>query len=127
MNKIIASSLVAFATLASVSAFAGGNAQAGKELVDNTYKCGSCHGADLNSPVSPDYPKLAGQNADYIVHALTAYRRGSAGANANGRVNGTMGPVAASIKSDKEIQDIAAYVASLPGNLVTVTESKFRK
>jgi cytochrome c553 len=125
MNKIIASGLVAIASLVSASAFAGGNVEAGKAVVAK-YNCGSCHGADLNSPISPDYPKLAGQIPDYIAHALHAYQRGDAGANANGRVQPVMGAMAKQL-NDKEIKDVAAYIGSLPGNLVTVTESKFRK
>jgi len=35
--------------------------------------CAACHGANLNKPVSPEYPKLAGQHADYIYWALRQY------------------------------------------------------
>jgi len=125
MNKTIVAALAAVASLASGAAFAGGNVEAGKAVVAK-YNCGSCHGADLNSPIAPDYPKLAGQIPDYIAHALHAYQRGDAGANANGRVQPVMGAMAKQL-SDKEIKDVAAYIGSLPGNLVTVTESKFRK
>ena len=125
MNKIIAAALCTLATLASASAFAGGNVEAGKAVVAK-YNCGSCHGADLNSPIAPDYPKLAGQIPDYLTHALRAYQRGDAGANANGRVQPIMGAMAKQL-NDKEIKDVAAYIGSLPGNLVTVTEPKFRK
>jgi cytochrome c553 len=125
MNKIIVAGLVAIASFASSSAFAGGNVDAGKAVVAK-YNCGSCHGADLNSPISPDYPKLAGQIPDYISHALHAYQRGDAGAQANGRVQPVMGAMAKQL-NDQEIKDVAAYIGSLPGNLITVTESKFRK
>ena len=29
--------------------------------------CVACHGADANTPIMPNYPKLAGQNKDYAV------------------------------------------------------------
>jgi cytochrome c553 len=125
MNKIIVSGLVAIASFASSTAFAGGDVEAGKAAVAK-YGCTSCHGADMNSPVQPEYPKLAGQIPDYITHALHAYQRGDAGANANGRVQAVMGPMAKQL-NDQQIKDVAAYIGSLPGNLVTVTESKFRK
>ncbi len=125
MNKIIAAALCTLASFISASAFAGGNVEAGKAVVAK-YNCGSCHGADLNSPIAPDYPKLAGQIPDYVAHALKAYQRGDVGANANGRVQPVMGAMAKQL-SDQEIKDVSAYVGSLPGNLVTVTESKFRK
>jgi cytochrome c553 len=41
-----------------------------------TQTCVACHGADGASTVAPDYPKLAGQPADYIVHALRDYKSG---------------------------------------------------
>ena len=49
-------------------------------------------------------PKLAGQNADYIVAALTAYANGE-------RTHETMHAHAASLSAE-DIQDIAAYFAS---------------
>ncbi len=58
---------------------------------------------------------LAHSDADYIEHALVAYQRGGSGAN--GRGNAIMGGMAKPL-SKKEISDIAAYLASLPGSLV---------
>ena len=99
--------LFAFLALAlSMNAFAG-NVEAGKAAAQK-YNCASCHGADYNSPIDPSYPKLAGQHADYIEHALVAYQRGN---GANGRGNAIMGGMAKPL-SKKEISDIAAYLAS---------------
>ena len=88
--------------------------EAGKAAVQK-YNCASCHGADLSSPIDASYPKLAGQHADYIEHALVAYQRGANGAN--GRGNAIMGGMAKPL-SHAEIKDISAYIASLPGALV---------
>ncbi len=41
-----------------------------------TQTCVACHGADGAKTVAPDYPKLAGQPSDYIVHALKDYKSG---------------------------------------------------
>lgn len=38
--------------------------------------CVSCHSKDGNQPIQPDYPILAGQHYDYLVHSLTGYRTG---------------------------------------------------
>jgi len=100
-------------TLASTS-WAGGDIQAGKLAVEK-YGCVACHGADFNSSIDPSYPKLAGQHQDYLAHALVAYKRGSVGSN--GRVNAIMNGQANALSS-KEIQNIAAYLHSLPGTLV---------
>lgn len=86
----------------------------GKQLVD-TKGCAACHGADLNSPTAPNYPRLAGQHKDYLEHALKAYKRGTK--VLNGRANPTMGGMAAQL-TDDEIPDVAAYIASLKGSLV---------
>jgi cytochrome c553 len=125
MKNIITAIAGAAALALSMHAMAGGDMEAGKAVVTK-YACNNCHGADLQSPTAPDYPKLAGQLPDYISHALVSYRRGNEGANANGRVQPVMGAIAKQM-NDKEISDVAAYIGSLPGSLVTVTESKFIK
>ena len=52
----------------------------GKEVVGTpppaTQTCVACHGADGAKAIAPDYPMLAGQSADYIVHALQDYKSG---------------------------------------------------
>ncbi|HYC43778.1 MAG TPA: cytochrome c [Noviherbaspirillum sp.] len=110
MKKILA----AAAVLVSFNAFAAGNIEAGKQAADK-YNCFSCHGKDYNTPIDPSYPKLAGQHEDYLVIAMTAYKRGADGAN--GRGNAIMG---AQVKplSSQDIKNIAAYLNSLPGTLV---------
>jgi cytochrome c553 len=91
---------------------------AGKALFEKT--CASCHGADAKSPVDPQYPILAGQHDDYLEHALKAYRRGQAGmaATANVRKNPVMGAFAAQL-SDTDIDNVAAWLSSLPSDLGT--------
>lgn len=97
----------------SLNAFAGGNIANGETLAKK-YNCAACHGADYNKPIDPSYPKLAGQHADYLEHALIAYKRGE---GANGRSNAIM---AGQVKplSNKDIADLAAYLHSLPSGLV---------
>jgi cytochrome c553 len=111
MKKMIAA--LAFGAL-SMNAFASGDVAKGEALAKK-YTCASCHGADYKSPIDPAYPKLAGQYPDYLVHALTAYKRGSKGW---GRNNPIMVGVAAPL-SDADMADIAAYLASLPSNLTS--------
>jgi cytochrome c553 len=54
--------------------------QPNKEVIGTsppaTQTCVACHGADGAKTVAPDYPILAGQYADYIVHALKDYKSG---------------------------------------------------
>ena len=91
------------------------NLEKGKTLVEKG-NCASCHGAGLNAPILPIYPKLAGQYSDYIYYALKAYKVGNGNAQF-GRNNAIMGSQV-QVFSDTDLQDMAAYIASLPGNFV---------
>jgi len=82
---------------------AAGDAAAGKE---KSASCIACHGADGNSQ-APTFPKLAGQHADYIVHALQGYKSGS-------RKNAIMAPLAVNL-SRQDMEDLAAWFASQDG------------
>jgi cytochrome c553 len=86
----------------------------GQELISKG-ACIGCHGENLNKPVVAEYPKLAGQPADYLYHALKAYKVTN---NPNlGRSNAIMvGQVAQ--YSDRDLKDMAAYISSLPGTMV---------
>lgn len=85
--------------------------------------CVSCHGANFSSPIDPSYPKLGGQHADYLFVALKAYQTRNNGQV--GRGNAVMGGMAAPF-SHAELKMLAQYIGSLPGDLKTVPESRFR-
>ena len=70
--------------------------------------CASCHGADGRSTVVPQYPKIGGQSAAYVVNALKAYRDGQR----QGTFASMMAEVAKSL-SDADIEALAMYVESL--------------
>lgn len=85
--------------------------------------CVACHGADFNKPIDPSYPKVAGQHADYLFVALKSYK--TEGNTTWGRANGIMGGIAKQF-SNAELKELAAYVHSLPGELKTVPQKRFR-
>jgi cytochrome c553 len=87
----------------------------GKVLSDS-HNCAACHGVNLNKPVSPEYPKLAGQHADYVYWALRQYQMGNGNPHL-GRNNAIMQAQVQSL-SLSDMKDIAAYVESLDGDLV---------
>ncbi len=91
------------------TAYADGDAEAGKEL---GYTCLGCHGIEGYRNAYPSYrvPKLGGQKAAYLSLALKGYRDGS-------REHPTMAAQATSL-SDTEIEDVAAYLASIGGDTV---------
>ena len=85
--------------------------------------CVSCHGANLSKPIDPAYPKLAGQHADYLFHALKSYQTQK---NPSvGRSNPIMMGMAAPFTRD-ELHALADYIGSLPSELKTVTQPHFR-
>jgi cytochrome c553 len=85
--------------------------------------CASCHGIDYNKPIDPSYPKIAGQHADYLYVALKSYK--VEGNPAVGRANAIM---AGQVKNftQAELKAMARFIGSLPGDLKTVPESRFR-
>ena len=87
----------------------------GKALADS-HNCAACHGAGLNNPVSPAYPRIAGQHADYVYWALRQYQMGT-GNPLFGRNNPIMQAQVQSL-SQNDMKDLAAYIESLPGSLV---------
>lgn len=85
--------------------------------------CIACHGDNFNKPVDPSYPKVGGQPADYLFVALKSYK--TEGQANWGRSNGIMGGIAKQF-SNAELKELAGYISSLPGELKTVPQSKFR-
>jgi cytochrome c553 len=79
---------------------AAGDRAAGKAAVA---ACAGCHGEGGVS-ASPDTPSLAGQDAEYTVAALTAYKDGA-------RANDTMKGIASSLDKTA-MKNIAAYYAA---------------
>ena len=71
--------------------------------------CIDCHGPDGNAPIDATYPKIGGQFADYIGHALQQYRKGD-------RQHALMTPQASGL-GDQDIADLAAYFSSRPTQL----------
>jgi cytochrome c553 len=101
-------SLVAAAALLALSVSAqAADREAGQKIADA--QCAACHGKDGKTPIDPSYPKLAGQYADYLRVSLIAYQRGD-------RKNPIMAGIAKPL-SRKDIENLAAFYASLPGPL----------
>ena len=85
--------------------------------------CTSCHGANLNKPMVPGYPKIAGQHKDYVYVALKSYKTENQATW--GRSNGVMAGIAKQFTL-AELKELAAYVSQQQGDLQTVPQSKFR-
>ncbi|MEO7241739.1 MAG: c-type cytochrome [Variovorax sp.] len=89
----------------------------------NAADCTTCHGANFNTPI-PGAPKLAGQYPDYLYAALKAYKTVN---NPHvGRNNAVMGAQVQPY-THPELKELASYIASLPGEVKTVGESRFHR
>ena len=108
MTKALCCVLPLAALLYLPSAFAvepaKGDPKAGRALV---YTCGGCHGVPGYENAYPHYhvPRIAGQNYDYLVAALTEYKKGE-------RAHPTMRAQGESL-SEEDISNIAAYLSSI--------------
>ena len=101
MKKTIA--LIVGALLAA-STFAAGD---GAALYDEK-NCVACHGKDGKKTLTPQYPKIAGQNAAYAEQQMKDIK---SGARANGQSAAMKGVM--HLVSDAEIKILAEYLASL--------------
>ena len=70
--------------------------------------CMSCHGLTGEGNSAAKYPLLRGQNAPYVVKALTDFRRSSRENDPNRMMRGI-----ADEMTDREIKVVAAFVSSL--------------
>ncbi|EGQ9761619.1 cytochrome c [Vibrio alginolyticus] len=103
MKKTIMGAMVAL-TMFSGQTLAAGDAAAGQA---KSGVCAACHGAD-GIAVIPGYPNLKGQNEQYIISSIKAYK--------NKERTGGLAAVMqaqASLLSDEDIANLAAYYASL--------------
>jgi cytochrome c553 len=67
--------------------------------------CAGCHSPN-GAGIPAQYPRLAGQHADYVKTQLTAFRQGD-------RTNSAQMTAIAAILSDKEIAALSDYIAGL--------------
>lgn len=103
MKKIVIGMVVGMGLFAG-QALAAGDVAAGKA---KAAVCAACHGAD-GIAVIPGYPNLKGQNEQYIVSSINAYK--------NKERTGGLAAVMqaqASMLSDADVANLAAYYASL--------------
>jgi cytochrome c553 len=106
---------ISFATLAAVFLAAGSmtwgtaaraqDAQAGEKKVQMCIGCHNLPGYQSSFPEIYKVPKIAGQNAKYIVASLAAYKKGE-------RKHPSMRAIATSL-SEQDMADVAAYYEQL--------------
>ncbi|WP_415035834.1 c-type cytochrome [Azonexus sp.] len=68
--------------------------------------CWSCHGKDAKTPLTPTYPKLAGQNAEYALEQMKDIKSGK---RSNGQAAAMKGVM--HLVNDAEMKAIAEWLA----------------
>lgn len=105
--------LALFTTFAAAEDAAAGG---GLSYDDKLKACGACHGDNGDKPLAPDYPKLAGQHADYLTQALKNYRDGR-------RTHPIMSmQVKALNLTDEDMVKLGQHFAGLPPAVQTLTK-----
>ena len=104
---IAATAMAQPAEPAAPAAPAAGAPLSGEELYKQR-TCIACHGPDAKTPILPIYPKLAGQNPEYL---LQQARDIKSGARANGSTAAMKGVM--HLVSDEELQTITTWLGTL--------------
>lgn len=100
MKQIV---LIAAALAVSAPVFAADGATLFKERT-----CLTCHGKDAKTPIMPNYPKLAGQNAAYMEEQMKDIKSGKRNNGQTAAMKGVMHLV-----NDAEIKTLADYLSKL--------------
>ena len=117
MNKL----LLAVASIGLVLCTSDGLAQSAERGSEPYKVCAGCHGFKGEGNQEVGAPKLASQESWYLARQIKNFRdriRGASEADASGH---KMSQMASSLMSDAEIQDLVAYIATLPDYPATHT------
>ena len=70
--------------------------------------CVACHGKDAKSPILPSYPKLAGQNPDYLFQQMKDIQSGARDNAQTSAMKGVMHLI-----NEEEMRAIADWLGTL--------------
>ncbi len=105
-TKLFFSALVAM--LASSAAMADGAALYAEKT------CIACHGKEGRKPMTPTFPKLAGQNAAYMEQQMRDIKTGARSNASSAAMKGVMvNPEGVELVTDKDIKEMALYLSKL--------------
>ena len=111
MNKKMILATAISAVLASFLFTGNASAADGKKLY---MTCAACHGKDGKTPIMPAYPKIAGQNKEYVLQQIKDIMSGK---RANGQSVAMKGvlvtPTGEPRFSDEDLEVLADYVSKL--------------
>jgi cytochrome c len=110
MSQIVNRTLVAPLLVAlglCLSSAAQADTLTGEELF-NQRTCFTCHGKDAKTPILPEYPLIAGQNAPYLLQQMKDIK---SGARANSNAPAMAGVM--HLVTEEEMKVLADYISKL--------------
>ena len=114
MRKHYISGIIIFVlgTIFSTNVFAEGDMGRGKAK----YKvCAACHGENGEGKKYTNAPRIAGQQSWYLARQLKNFKNGVRGTHINDITGMQMRPMAMTLLTDQDIDDVLVYVGSLNG------------
>ena len=105
-------------TFAQIAARAPGDAAAGKQLYA---VCAACHGLQAEGNPALHAPKLSGQGDWYLQRQLKNFKNGARGAHDKDVFGKMMAPMAATLGDDTAIENVSAFIRTLPDNPAPAT------
>jgi cytochrome c oxidase subunit 2 len=105
-------------TYADTIAQVAGEPQVGQSLYA---VCAACHGANGEGNITLNGPKLAGQESWYLRRQLNYYKQGIRGTHPDDLYGQQMAPIAATLADDAAINNVIAYIQTLPDEPAPVT------
>jgi cytochrome c oxidase subunit II len=105
--------LSSYPTFAQSSAQVAGDPAAGKPLYA---VCAACHSSQAEGNPALHAPKLSGQGSWYLKRQLQYFKNGVRGTHDKDVFGKTMAPMAATLGDDAAIDNVVAYIKTLPDN-----------
>jgi cytochrome c oxidase subunit 2 len=113
--------LSSYPTFAQTSAQIAGNAGAGEPLYA---VCSACHGLQGEGNPALNAPKLSGQGDWYLKRQLQYFKSGARGAHEKDAFGRMMAPMAATLADDAAIDNVVAFIKTLPDRPAPATVAK---
>ncbi|MGI8894836.1 MAG: c-type cytochrome, partial [Casimicrobiaceae bacterium] len=105
-------------TFAQTAAQGAGDTAAGKQLYA---VCAACHGLQAEGNPLLHAPKLSGQGDWYLQRQLKYFKQGVRGTHDKDVFGKMMAPMAATLGDDTAIDNVSAYIKTLPDNPAPAT------
>jgi cytochrome c oxidase subunit 2 len=78
--------------------------------------CSACHGVQAEGNPALNAPKLSGQGDWYLKRELQYFKNGARGTHEKDVFGKMMAPMAATLANDAAIENVVAYIRTLPDN-----------